>query len=130
MSHRLLVLPTQYDIIDFRRGNRPENILVRHFETPAEVAAYEDGIYDISDEYDRIDNLVVDGNRVTYQRRTEDPEIETVVNALAHEFPTPAAALAYSRGLADAEGYAAPLLVDDSDDRFEQLLAWAGTNGT
>lgn len=126
MSIRVFVLPTQYDIIDFRQGNRPENILARVFETGPELLAYEDGIAAISDEYDRIEGLKVTGSLVGYRRRSEDPEIEDTPHAMEAEFKTPAEALAYCKGLEDAEGFAAPLVVDDSYDGFEQLIAWSG----
>ena len=126
MSIRVFVLPTQYDIIDFRQGNRPENILARIFETGPELQAYEDGIAAISDEYDRIEDLKASGGLVSYRRRSEDPEIEDTPHAVDAEFKTPAEALAYCKGLEDAEGFAAPLVVDDSYEGFEQLIAWSG----
>ncbi|MFZ2269433.1 MAG: hypothetical protein WAV95_17810 [Azonexus sp.] len=125
MSIRLCVLPTQYDIIDFRQGNRPENILVRSFQTRPEVLAYEDGIAAIGDEYDRIDELGTNGGVVSYRRRSEDPEIEGTAQAVEASFKTPAEAQAYCKGLADAEGFAAPLIIDDTDEDFEQLIAWS-----
>lgn len=125
MSIRIFVLPTQYDIIDFRQGNRPENILVRAFQTRPEVLAYEDGIAAIGDEYDRIDELRTNGCVVSYRRRSEDPEIDGTAHAVEASFKTPAEALAYCKGLEDAEGFAAPLIVDDSYEGFEQLIVWS-----
>lgn len=124
MSRRLFVLPTQYDIIDFRQGRRPENILVRDFAGQPEALAYEDGIDAISDQYDRIRDLAVDGGKVVYNRCSEDPESETVVRQETAAFATAGEAAAYCQGMADAEGLAAPLLIDDSDERFGQLQAW------
>lgn len=122
MTARIFLLPTQYDIIDFRLGNRPENIIVRDFATAAEVQAYRDGIDAIGDEGDRIEDLRVAGSKIAYTRRPDDPEAEAEKTEV--EFGTPAEAEAYRRGLEDAEGCLAPLLVDDTDDRFEQLLEW------
>lgn len=130
MTARIFILPTQYDIIDFRLGNRPENILVRDFESAAEVRAYEDGINAIADEYDRIENLQATGAKVTYTHRSEDPDADARAYPAEAEFETPAEAEAYCRGLRDAEGRAAPLLIDDTDDRFEQLAAWTGADGS
>ena len=125
MSIRIFLLPTQYEIIDFRQGKRPENILVRVFQTRPEVLAYEEGIAAIGDEYDRIDELGTNGAVVCYKRRSEDPEIDGPVHGVAVTFNTPAEALAYCKGLEDAEGFAAPLIVDDSYEGFEQLIAWS-----
>lgn len=124
MSARLFVLPTQNDIIDFRLGFRPANILVRDFASEAEMQAYQEGIAACGDEYERIDNLQVVGATLTYTRRSDDPEIEAVAGAAAVEFATPAEAEAFRQGLSDAEGLAAPLLIDATDDRFELLLEW------
>jgi hypothetical protein len=126
MNMRIFLLPTQYDIIDFRQGKRPENILVRDFPTRPEVLAYEEGIAAIGDEYDRIDELRTSGAVVCYTRRSEDPEIDSPVHGVAVTFNTPAEALAYCKGLEDAEGFAAPLVVDDSYEGFEQLIVWSG----
>lgn len=125
MSIRIFVLPTQYDIIDFRQGRRPENILMRDFPTRPELLAYEEGIAAIGDEYDRIDELGTNGAVVCYKRRSEDPEIDSPVHGVAVTFTTPAEALAYCKGLEDAEGFAAPLIVDDSYEGYEQLLVWS-----
>lgn len=125
MTARIALLRTQADIIDFRLGHRPADILVRDFATAAELAAYEDGVDAVADQYDRIEGLTVSGTTVTYTRRSDDPEAETVTAAAEVKFGTAAEAQAYCRGLEDAEGYAAPLLIDDTDERFEQLLAWA-----
>ncbi|MBS1189074.1 MAG: hypothetical protein H6R10_866 [Rhodocyclaceae bacterium] len=124
MTVRIFLLPTQGDIIDFRLGHRPANLLVRDFETEAELEAYRDGIDSVRDAYDRIENLKVVGNTVAYTRRCEDPDADAVATDTEVAFGTPAEAEAYRRGIADAEGLAAPLVVDDSDDRFEELLAW------
>ncbi|MGE5469773.1 MAG: hypothetical protein ACM3X0_03130 [Bacteroidota bacterium] len=128
MTIRIFVLPTQYDIIDFRQGRRPENILVRDFAGAIELQAYENGIDAILDQYDRIEDLAVSGLKVVYTRRSEDPEAEAVAHAVEIEFATPAELAAYCKGLEDAEGYAAPLLVDDADDRCDQLLAWSAAS--
>ncbi|HZX33063.1 MAG TPA: hypothetical protein VFF03_17060 [Rhodocyclaceae bacterium] len=125
MAIRFFVLQTQYDIIDFRLGNRPATILVRDFATEAESRAYEDGIDAISDEYDRIDGLKVEGAKVSYARRRDDPEADIgFTEGFTVEFGTPAEAEAFCLGLGDSEGFAAPLLIDDSDDRFDQLQLW------
>lgn len=125
MAIRFFILQTQYDIIDFRLGNRPATILVRDFATEAESRAYEDGIDAIGDEYDRIDGLSVDGGKVCYTRRRDDPEADFgLTEAFVVEFGTPAEADAFCKGLGDSEGFAAPLLIDDSDDRFDQLQLW------
>lgn len=125
MAIRIFVLPTQYDIIDFRLGNRPENIMVRDFDTQAEFRAYENGIEAVSDEYERIEGLHVAGTKVSYVRRTDDPEADAgMAKTVELQFRTPAEAEAYRKGVEDSEGFAAPLLVDDTDDRFDQLLAW------
>lgn len=124
MTVRLFILPTQYDIIDFRLGNRPENIIVRDFAGEAEVEAYRDGIEAVGDEYGRIEGLAPAENVVSYTLCSEDPESEAHAKAVAREFATPAEAAAFCRGIADAEGLMAPLLVDDTDDRFELLLEW------
>ncbi|MGE5621446.1 MAG: hypothetical protein ACM3VY_00315 [Candidatus Bathyarchaeota archaeon] len=129
MTARVVLLRTQSDIIDFRLGHRPADILVRDFATTAEQGAYEDGIDAVADQYDRVEGLTVAGATVTYTRRSEDPEAETVTTAVQVKFGTAAEAEAYRQGLQDAEGYAAPLLIDDTDDRFEQLLAWSGADG-
>ena len=128
MSIRIFVLPTQYDIIDFRQGRRPENIIVRDFDSAAEVQAYEDGINAIDDQYDRIQDLKVIGSKVIHSHRSEDPDADSVTRKAEKEFATAAEAAAYSKGLDDAEGCAAPLLIDADDDRFEQLQAWSATN--
>lgn len=125
MSIRICVLPTQYDIIDFRQGRRPEHILVREFATPAEAQAYEDGIDAIGDQYDRIEEIRVVGNTVIYTLRSEDPEIDGQSRSAEHECASPAATVAFCLGIADAEGYAAPLLVDETDERSPQLFAWS-----
>lgn len=125
MTARIFVLPTQNDIIDFRLGNRPANILVREFETEAELRAYEDGIESSGDEYDRIENLKIVGSKVTYTRSSDDPEVEPIADTGEVNFDTPAEAEAFYKGLEDSEGLAAPLLIDETDDRFEQLLAWS-----
>lgn len=125
MPIRIFVLQTQYDIIDFRLGHRPANFLVRDFKTGAELEAYRNGIESISDQYDRIESLKVVGSNVAYTRRSGDPEIDAVVNAVEVDFETATEAEAYCKGIGDAEGFAAPLVIDDTDDRFEQLLAWA-----
>jgi hypothetical protein len=122
MTVRIFLLPTQYDIIDFRQGNRPENLLVRDFASPAELEAYRDGIDAIVDEGDQVENLVVTGAKVSYTRRLDDPD--AVPEAVEKEFPSAAEAEAYGKGVGDAEGCVAPLLVDDTDDRFEELLEW------
>lgn len=127
MSIRICVLPTQYDIIDFRQGRRPENIFVREFASAAEAQAYEDGIDAIDDQYDRVEELRVVDAKVIYSLRSADPEIDGQSRGAEKAFVTPAEAAAFSRGLADAEGYAAPLLVDDTDDRLGQLLAWSAS---
>ena len=126
MTVRIFVLPTQGDILDFRLGNRPATILVRDFGSVAELRAYEDGIDAVADQYDRIEQLAVAGATVTYGCRPDDPEAESGLEAVAVEvaLDSPAEAEAYARGVADAEGLAAPLLIDDTDDRFDQLLAW------
>lgn len=126
MSIRVCILPTQYDIIDFRQGRRPENILVREFASAAEVQAYEDGIDAIDDQYDRLEEIRVVGSKVIHSHRSEDPEIEGLLRVAEQAFATPAEAAAFCLGIADADGYAAPLLVDDTDERFAQLLAWSG----
>lgn len=125
MTARIFVLPTQYDIIDFRLGNRPANILARDFGSAAEVLAYEEGIGSVGDETDRIENLQVTGTRVSYTRRPDDPENPGAKSETVEvEFGTAAEAQAYRRGIEDTEGCAAPLLIDDTDDRFEQLQEW------
>lgn len=126
MTIRIFILPTQGDIIDFRLGNRPENILVRDFETRAELQAYQDGLDAISDAYDQIEGLQLAGSKLTYTCRSDDPDADAIANAREMEFATPAEAEACRQGIQDAEGFAAPLLIDDTDDRFEQLLAWSG----
>lgn len=127
MIARIFILPTQYDIIDFRLGNRPENILVRDFKTGAELQAYRDGIDAIGDADDSIENLDVTGSKVTYTRRPEDPD--AVADLAEVEFETAAEAQAFRKGINDAEGCVAPLIIDDTDDRFEQLLAWSTAGG-
>lgn len=125
MTIRIFVLPTQYDIIDFRLGHRPANMLVRDFENEAEAQAYRDGVDAIGDEYDRIESLEVAGSKVFHTRRSDDPDADSVTHDAEVEFSTVAEAEAYCKGLGDAEGFAAPLLIDDADDRFEQLQAWS-----
>lgn len=125
MTASVALLRTQSDIIDFRLGHRPADILVRNFATDAELGAYEDGIDAVADQYDRIEGLTVAGTTVSYTRRSDDPEAETFTAAVEVTLGTAAEAEAYRLGLQDAEGYAAPLLIDDTDDRFEQLLAWS-----
>lgn len=122
MTARIFVLPTQYDVIDFRLGNRPANILVRDFETAAELEAYRDGIDAIGDEDDRIENLALSGSKVSYTRRPEDPD--AAAEEVGVEFGTPGEAEAFRRGIGDAEGCVAPLIIDETDDRFEQLQDW------
>lgn len=128
MTIRIFILPTQYDIIDFRFGRRPENILVRDFATASELQAYEAGVDAIDDEYIRIRELRMIGPKVTYTRHSEDPEIEAVVTTVEREFKTPAEATTYCQGLNDTEGLAAPLMIDDTDERFTQLEAWVAEN--
>lgn len=125
MATRIFVLQTQYDIIDFRLGHRPANFLVRDFTTKAELEAYCDGIESLGDEYDRIEDIKVLGSKVIYTHRSEDPDADVVVNTAEAAFETPSEAEAYCQGIQDAEGFAAPLVIDDTDDRFEQLLAWS-----
>lgn len=129
MTIRIFVLPTQYDIIDFRLGQRPANLLVRDFESMAEARAYQDGVDATGDEYDRIENLEVLGSTVIFTRCTNDPDTDPVANKAEAKFSTPAEAAAYCRGIEDGEGFAAPLLIDDTDDRFEQLQAWSAAAG-
>ncbi len=126
MNLRVFVLPTQYDIIDFRFGRRPENILVRDFADAKALAAYQEGLDAIGDPYERVEALSREGQTVHYTLRKEDPESETVVRTAEASFASPGEADAYCQGLSDAEGYAAPLLVDDTDERHAQLAAWAG----
>ncbi len=125
MTILVCVLRSQYDIIDFRAGRRPENILLRDFASAAELSAYEDGIYAINDAYDRIENLEIRDGKVSYTRHSEDPELDPTQTREEAEFATMAEAKAYGLGLGDAEGFAAPLLIDDTDERFEQLVAWS-----
>lgn len=125
MTIRIFVLPTQYDIIDFRLGRRPANLSVRDFNLEAEARAYRQGIDAAGDEYDRIENLEVVGSTVIYTRSSNDPDADLVAKKVERSFSTRAEVDAYCKGIDDAEGLAAPLLIDETDDRFEQLQAWS-----
>lgn len=117
---KIFVLPTQEDVATFQSGKKPENVLVREFNTEAELGAYKQGVDVIEDEFDELDGLNVVGAKVCFTRPTdenEDADIEEMI------FSTCAEAEACRQGIDDSEGFKSPMVIEESDDEFSVLAA-------
>lgn len=117
---KVLILPTQEDIVNFENGKKPGNVLEREFYSEVELAAYKNGIDVIEDEFDEIDGLNVVGSIVSFTRPTDesnDADIQEIV------FGTHAEAEAYRQGIDDSEGFRSPMLIEQSDENFDLLTA-------